>query len=171
MSSNWLRNPIVSLLRIWPRCKRYFYGIQKYKSRRDSRVWYWPCKQLFEWLVYIVTWRACLKHAENETSIQFGRRPEEAQHPSHAKSFRYDLLGPDCTHVIIWMADNMCSYSIYPIKASSYWTWPLSYDVSRMKSTYKTAKSKWIDLIIILGCPPPKTNDLRYEEHYPACER
>ena len=121
-SSNWLRNPIVSLLRIWPRCKRYFYGIQKYKSRRDSRVWYWPCKQLFEWLVYIVTWRACLNlsHAENETSIQFWRRPEEAQHPSHAKSFRYDLLGPDCTHVIIWMADYLYSYSIYPIMPPSY---------------------------------------------------
>ena len=46
-------------------------------------------------------------HAETETSIQFERRPEEDQNPARTRSFRYDLLGPDDTHVIIWLADNL----------------------------------------------------------------
>ena len=60
-----------SLWIFWSRCKRYFYGFQKYKSRRDFRVWCWPYPQLrlSEYWPFIVTWRRVWDPARRERNL------------------------------------------------------------------------------------------------------
>ena len=44
MSSNWLRKPVVSLMKIWPRCERYIYeekniNREKFNETESGRTW------------------------------------------------------------------------------------------------------------------------------------
>ena len=101
-------------------------------------------------------------HAENETCIQFERRPEEAQNLVQIKTSGMINLDPKAFHVVIWMADFPYSYSIYSTSYSER-IWCFAY----IMTTESAKSNQWIWLQILLGTSQ-KTNVYRNEDLKPS---